>query len=128
VAAPQSPADGASLAPDRSTVQVRYTPKDRDSGRYQYVPIEVPPGATRLTVDLRYDRAGSANVVDLGLFEPGSLELGTAAFRGWSGGERAGVTLSPQWATPGYWPGPLPPGRWHVMLGLYRVGETGVDV
>jgi hypothetical protein len=31
-------------------------------------------------------------------------------------------------ATPGYWPGPIPAGRWHVSLGLYRVGPAGVDV
>ena len=31
-------------------------------------------------------------------------------------------------ATPGYWPGPLPAGEWHVMLGLYKVAESGVDV
>jgi predicted metal-dependent phosphoesterase TrpH len=117
-----------SSAPDRWTVQVRYTPQDRESGRYQYVPLDVPAGATRLTIDLRYDRAGGANVIDLGLFEPGSLDLGTPAFRGWSGGERAGVTVSPQFATPGYWPGPIPAGRWNVMLGLYKVAEPGVDV
>jgi hypothetical protein len=26
------------------------------------------------------------------------------------------------------WPGPLPAGRWHVALGLYKVGEAGVEV
>jgi predicted metal-dependent phosphoesterase TrpH len=109
-------------------VQVHYGPRDRETGRYQYVPLDVPPGATRLTIDLRYDRAGGANVVDLGLFEPGPLDLGTPAFRGWSGGERAGVTVSPSFATPGYWPGPIPAGRWHVMLGLYKVADAGVDV
>jgi predicted metal-dependent phosphoesterase TrpH len=109
-------------------VQVHYTPQDRATGRYRYVPVDVPAGATRLTIDLRYDRAGGANVVDLGLFEPGPLDVGTPAFRGWSGGERAGVTVTPHFATPGYWPGPLPAGRWHVMLGLYKVAEAGVDV
>jgi predicted metal-dependent phosphoesterase TrpH len=38
------------------------------------------------------------------------------------------VTVSPQFATPGYWPGPIPAGRWNVMLGLYKVAEAGVDV
>jgi hypothetical protein len=31
-------------------------------------------------------------------------------------------------ATPGYWPGPLPAGEWHVLLGLYKVGPAGVDI
>lgn len=127
-AATRAAAPAAAPAPDRWTIQARYTPQDREAGRYQYLPIEVPAGATRLTIDLRYDRAGGANVVDLGLFEPGPLDPGTPAFRGWSGGERAGVTVSPQHATAGYWPGPIPAGRWHVMLGLYKVGPAGVDV
>ncbi len=118
---------GDAPAPDRTTVHVRYTPKDRETGRYQYVPFDVPEGATRVTIDLRYDRAGGANALDLGLFEPGSLALGSRAFRGWSGGERAGVTITPQYATPGYWPGPLPAGQWHLMLGLYKVAEAGLE-
>jgi predicted metal-dependent phosphoesterase TrpH len=121
-------AQPAGPGPDRWTIQVHYSPQDRETGRYQYVPVDVPAGATRLTIDLRYDRAGGANVVDLGLFEPGPLDLGTRAFRGWSGGERAGITVSPQYATPGYWPGPIPAGRWNVMLGLYKVAPAGVDV
>jgi hypothetical protein len=109
-------------------VKVRYTPEDRAAGRYQYVPFDVPKGATRLTFGYAYDRAGGANVIDLGLLEPGSLELGTPAHRGWSGGERQTVTITGTKATPGYWPGPLPAGRWHVALGLYKVADAGVDV
>lgn len=92
------------------------------------MPFEVPAGTTRLTVEYRYDRAGEANVVDFGLFEPGPLDPGTAAFRGYSGGERTSVTISPQVATPGYWPGPVPAGRWHALLGLYKVATAGVEV
>src|SRR5262245_47584990 len=120
--APEAP------AADRWSIRLRYTPGDRESGRYQYVPFQVPAGTTRLTIDVRYDRLGGANAVDLGLFEPGPLDLGSPAFRGWSGGERASLTIAPHHATPGYWPGALPPGAWHLMLGLYRVAEAGVDV
>jgi hypothetical protein len=115
-------------APARQRTVVRYTPRDREAGRYQYVPFDVPEGATRVTVEYRYDRAGGANAVDLGLFEPGPLDLATPAFRGWSGGERTSVTVSPQYATPGYWPGALPAGRWHAALGLYKVADGGVEV
>jgi hypothetical protein len=122
-------AGGALLAasdnPDRQTVRRHF---DRDAGRYQYVPIEVPEGTTRLTVDYRYDRADGANVIDLGLFEPGTLDLLTARERGWSGSERSSVTIAPGFATPGYWPAPLPAGRWNVQLGLYKVAPAGVDV
>jgi hypothetical protein len=122
------PAVRAADAPSRRTVPVRYTPADRESGRYQYVPFDVPAGTTRVTFGYAYDRAEGANVVDLGLFEPGPLDLGTRAFRGWSGGERREVTITEAAATPGYWPGPIPAGRWHVALGLYKVAPAGVEV
>lgn len=121
-------AAAATPVPARRTMALRYTPEDVRAGRYQYVPFDVPEGTTRLNVEYRYDRLGGANVVDLGLMEPGPLDLGTRAMRGWTGGERWSVTLTPHAATPGYWPGPLPAGRWHAMLGLYKVAEAGVDV
>ena len=88
VAAAMAPAAVRSADPARRILKVHYTPQDRAAGRYQYVPFEVPPGATRVTFAYDYDRAGGANVVDLGLFEPGPMDLGARAFRGWSGGER----------------------------------------
>ena len=116
------------FASEPQAVRVHYDPKDRETGRYQYVPFEVPPGTTRIDLEYAYDRAGGTNVVDLGLFEPGPLDLGTPAYRGWSGGERTRISVGIASATPGYWPGPLPPGRWNVMLGLYKVAPAGVDV
>ena len=113
---------------ERRTVTVRYTPSDRESGRYQYVPFEVPHGTARIAFGYSYDRADGANVVDLGLMEPGPLDLHTKAARGWTGGERKEAFLSAGAATPGYWPGPIPPGRWHVALGLYKVAPAGVAV
>jgi hypothetical protein len=116
-------------APDEpQTLTRRYLPADRVTGRYQYVPFEVPPGAVRIHIEQQYDRAGGANAVDLGLLEPGSREFGTRALRGWSGGARSEIVLTPGSASPGYRPGPLPAGRWHVILGLYRVAEAGVEV
>ncbi len=115
-------------APARRVVKVHYTSQDRATDRYQYVPFDVPAGTTRLTFGYAYDRAGGANVVDLGVFEPGPLDLGSPAYRGWSGGERKTVTITGTEATPGYWPGPLPAGQWNVILGLYKVADAGVDV
>ena len=112
----------------RQTITRHFTPTDRVSGRYQYVPFEVPRGATQVRISYQYDKAAGANVVDLGLFEPGPLTLGTPAFRGYSGGAKSEVSIATDQATPGYVPGPLPPGTWHVLLGLYRVAEAGVDV
>jgi hypothetical protein len=120
--------DDGSARSSKATIVRHYTPADRVSGRYQYVPFDVPPGTARLQIAYRYDRDAGENVVDLGLFEPGILDLGTAAFRGYSGGARAAIDLSAESATPGYRPGPIPPGRWHVLLGLYKVRPAGVEV
>jgi hypothetical protein len=91
-----------------------------------YVPVEVPTGSVRLTVRCSYDR--SAGVLDLGLFEPGAhLAGGRGGFRGWSGGARTEFTVAATEATPGYLPGPVVAGTWHVILGPYRVPPSGLD-
>ena len=110
------------------TITKRLTAADREHDRYVYVPFEVPPGTTELRVRYEYDRANGQNTIDLGIFEPGSLEIGTATMRGYSGGSRTEVSIGERRATPGYKAGPLPAGRWHAMLGLYRVADAGVDV
>ncbi len=116
----------AEVAP--RVVKAHFTQKQQQVDRYVEVPFDVPPGTTRIDLELKYGRANGENVVDLGLLEPGSLELGTKAFRGWTGGERSAIFVSAADATPGYWPGPLQAGRWNVGLGLYKVGASGVDV
>jgi hypothetical protein len=109
-------------------IKAHFTPKQQQVDRYVEVPFDVTAGTTRIDIELKYDRANGENVVDLGLLEPGSLELGTKAFRGWTGGERSAMYVSATDATPGYWPGPIQAGRWNVGLGLYKVGAAGVDV
>ena len=109
-------------------IKAHFTPKQQQVDRYVQVPFDITPGTTRIDIELKYDRSNGENVVDLGLLEPGSLELGTRAFRGWTGGERSAIFVSATDATPGYWPGPIQAGRWNVGLGLYKVGAAGVDV
>lgn len=109
-------------------IKAHFTPKQQQVERYVEVPFVVAAGTTRVDIELKYERANGENVVDLGLLEPGSLELGTKAFRGWTGGERSAIFVSATDATPGYWPGPIQAGRWNVGLGLYKVGASGVDV
>jgi len=101
-----------------TTFERHYTRDDRAESMYQYLVVEVPPGAPAITVQLDYDRTDA--VVDLGL-------VGPDRFGGWSGGERSVVTVTPTWATPGYIPGEVV-GGWQVILGLYRVGPAGVTV
>ena len=52
---------------------------------------------------------------------------GGSGFRGWSGSARSEFTISATEATPGYLPGPLPAGRYHIILGLYRIWSHGAD-
>jgi len=81
-----------------------------DHQTYKPVTFEVPQGVTRLTVEVDYAR-DQKTVVDLGLLDP-------VRFRGWSGGNKKRFTLSAEEATPSYLPGPLPAGRWTLLLGV----------
>jgi hypothetical protein len=90
-----------------------------------YVPVTVPAGVREIAVSYTYDRpappAGQpGNALDLGVFD----ERG---FRGWSGGARDSFAISRSEATPGYLPGPVRPGRWHVVLGPYTIAPQGLD-
>jgi hypothetical protein len=98
-----------------------------------YVPIEVPAGVNRISVNYRYDRptppAGQAgNALDIGIFDQRGYGLGEAAgFRGWSGGFRDNFTISASDATPGYLPGPVLAGTWYLILGPYTVHPQGLN-
>ncbi|MDT5271886.1 MAG: hypothetical protein QOH49_4072 [Acidobacteriota bacterium] len=111
---------------------VHVAPFGTSGSRYAYVPFDVPRGASRLTVSYDYAHEGGANTLDLGVFDarsdgPGA-EVSERGFRGWSGGRRSEFFISREEATPGYLAGELPPGRWRVILGLYKVAPAGVDV
>ncbi|WP_405919662.1 CehA/McbA family metallohydrolase [Streptomyces longwoodensis] len=119
-------ADGA----DRETRTVRGT-LPTGSPDFVYVPVEVPRGVRELRVSYTYDRpavpAGTAgNALDIGLFDERGTGLGGRGFRGWSGGARSEFFVRADDATPGYLPGPVRPGTWHVALGPYTVAPQGL--
>ena len=64
------------------------TRDDQARSPYSHVPIEIPARAGALRIAYAYDLPMSAdletrgNTIDLGLFEPGSLDFGSEAFRG----------------------------------------------
>ncbi|NMH76753.1 PHP domain-containing protein, partial [Pseudonocardia xinjiangensis] len=101
----------------RTVHRGRWSLEDRAENFYQELPVDVPAGASALAVRLAFDRG--AGVLDLGCFSP-------AGFRGWSGGARDSFTITADRATPGYLPGPLDAGTWHVCLGLHRVPVEGL--
>jgi len=90
-----------------------------DHERYREVAFDLPEGVTRLSVVFAYSGKEQRSVIDLGLYDP-------QRFRGWSGGARDRFTLSAEEATPGYLAGPLPAGRWRMILGApnIRAGAT----
>ncbi len=86
----------------------------QDSKRYISHPFMVPEGATRLDIDFEYspkrvEKYG--NLLTLSLFDPYG-ERGT----GHRGQPNQHVTLGTTDTTPGYVPGPLPPGAWDIMI------------
>lgn len=114
--------------PATHTLTVRVTPQDQARDPYFHVPFEVPAGTTRVDVAMAYPKAEDC-IVDLGLFDPRmSAFPSPEGFRGWSGGARSEFFVATDDATPGYIHGPMPAGRWQVILGLYRLPPQGADV
>ncbi|HEY6798830.1 MAG TPA: CehA/McbA family metallohydrolase [Kineosporiaceae bacterium] len=86
------------------------------AGGYRYLPFEVPPGVGRITVGLEADRPV---LLGLGLFDARGSGHGSPGFRGISGTERREVVVGLREATPGFLPGPVPPGRWTVIVPVF---------
>ncbi len=117
-------------------LQGHFAPGDRERDEFPLIPFEVPPGVARLSVayefsrPLRADKAGweEGNIIDIGLFDPRGAEFPNGrGFRGWSGSARREFTITASDATPGYLPGPILSGTWHVLLGLYQLAPEGCD-
>jgi hypothetical protein len=99
---------------------------------YIHLPFDMPVAAAFLEDQYtNINRIGSdplltgGNTIDLGIFDARGISYLEAGFRGWSGSERLSVRIGEMAATPGYLAGPLTPGRWHVMLGLYKIAPEG---
>src|SRR5262245_24982667 len=107
-------------------IHVRYEPPADGIEQYRYVPIDVPPATETLEVSCRYDDGGGATVIQLGLFEPGPLELGGSNFRGFGGDHPEPIVIGRDRASLGYRAGPLPSGQWHLLVGLHKVPFDGV--
>ncbi|WP_329533700.1 CehA/McbA family metallohydrolase [Streptomyces sp. NBC_01450] len=98
---------------------------------FVYLPVEVPHGVREIHVAYTYQKpsvpAGTAgNALDIGLFDERGTALGGEGFRGWSGGARTEFFVRADDATPGYIPGRVRPGTWHIALGPYTVAPQGL--
>jgi hypothetical protein len=117
-------------------VELRFEGRLRPEQTFSTVllPFEVPAGTARIDVHYAYsDAIGSdpllagGSTLDIGLFDARGADFMTAGFRGWSGSARPSFFITPEAATPGYLPGPLLPGIWHVCLGLYKIPDHGCE-
>ncbi|MFD5584410.1 CehA/McbA family metallohydrolase [Streptomyces sp. NPDC127063] len=123
-----SAADAGAGGQETRTVRGTLPPGAPD---FVYVPVEVPAGVREIRVSYTYDRpatpAGTpGNALDIGLFDERGTDLGGRGFRGWSGGARTEFFVRADDATPGYVPGPVREGTWHIALGPYTVAPQGL--
>ncbi|MEU7647465.1 CehA/McbA family metallohydrolase [Streptomyces huasconensis] len=98
---------------------------------FVYLPLEIPAGVSELRVAYSYQKppvpAGTqGNALDIGVFDERGTDLGGQGFRGWSGGARTEFFIRADDATPGYIPGRVRPGTWHIALGPYTVAPEGL--
>jgi hypothetical protein len=104
---------------------------------YHFLPFQVPAGVECIGIRYLYDRrpehidtieTGSftdqseVNVIDLGLIDPQGRQIGA------SGSYKSNIMVSETSATPGYSPCPILPGEWQIIVGAYKVADSGVDV
>ena len=101
-----------------SVLRGRWTAQDREDQPNRLIEVEVPDGAPALSVTLTYERSVGA-VIDLGAWGPDR-------FRGWSGSDKKGFTITADAATPSYLPGPVA-GEWQILHGLHRVPRDGIE-
>lgn len=100
--------------------------------QYHNVPFDMPPNVRRLEVSYSYShQIGSdphltgGNTLDIGLFDQRGAGYPGVGFRGWTGSARQAFFITHDDATPGYLPGPLDPGVWHISLGFYKSAPDG---
>jgi len=117
IGAPTAPAAETSL-PTGATRSFSLTGQltRADHQTYREIPFTVPPGVTRLAIDLTYEGRDQKTVVDLGLRDPDGQ-------RGWSGGNKSHIEVGAADATPSYRPGPLKPGTWLLVLGVPNIRD-----
>ena len=111
------------------TTTLSLTPEDKARSHYHYVPFEVPEGTTRIDVGLAYERREGVCELDFGLIDPTVTDFPSlTGLRGWTGGARTAFFTATDGSTPGYLHGPIPAGRWNVILGLCKVPAGGTTL
>ena len=92
------------------------------------IPVHVPKGVTRIDVSFQYDKSDDC-LIDIGILDSTATDFPTRrGFRGWSGGARDHFFIARDSATPGYYAGEIPEGKWKILLGLYILPAEGASI
>ncbi len=128
---PENAAGTGTDVPHRARTRTLRGTLPAGSPDYVYLPVDVPPGVAEFAVSYTYGRPPvppgvQGNALDIGLFDERGTALGGRGFRGWSGGARTSFFVRADAATPGYLPGRVRPGTWHIALAPYTVAPEGL--
>lgn len=87
-----------------------------DTGEeYFTLPFDVPAGSKEVRVS-HGGAASASNILDWGLWDANG-------FRGWGGGNTEDAVVNARAASRSYLAGPVPEGRWEVVVGKPRLAE-----
>ena len=73
------------------------------------LPFGVPAGTAQVRVAFTFEGRERGVTITLGVADP-------QRFRGWGGGTKYAFTIGDAFATPSFLPGPVPTGRWRLMM------------
>src|SRR5436190_12563191 len=86
--------------------------------RYKWLEreFEVPAGTARIDVQTSFTEAEQGTALEYGIYDP-------VRFRGASRFSKTSFFLSRRAATPSYYPGDLPPGKWRLLIGVPSIRD-----
>ncbi|MBJ6123370.1 CehA/McbA family metallohydrolase [Sphingomonas mollis] len=92
---------------------------DADRATTRDLPFVVPAGTALVRVDFTYEGRDRGVTITLGVADP-------QRFRGWGGGTKYAFAIGDAFATPSFLPGPIPAGRWRLMMTVpaIRTGDS----
>lgn len=83
-----------------------------DGPDHFFLEFDVPEGTQE--IEVRHDDQSEANILDFGLNDPNG-------YRGWGGGTTEPVIVNTRAASRAYVPGPIPAGKWKVIIGKAKI-------
>lgn len=115
---------GLAQQPDRSAdraaeseIVLEGTLTSANRGTYMLREFAVPAGVKRLDVSYSYTGTRAEGTeLEIGIFDP-------ETFRGTSRFSKTSFFITPQRATPSYYPGPILPGTWKILLALPSIRD-----